>query len=300
MIVKQIVACVGHYIKHFLVNTRLWFSLPETDSDRGVIPKSTTPRLPESKETFRGVYSTFEEVPNRTGYDSTASLIENRRRTLEEGLRAHTSQTALMRADPRCQINNLIALLIAVRQTPGAFSVLDYGGGMGETFFKISQSTSTDQLDYIIFDKMDTRDAGRAIFANFPSYKVRYIDQICGAAISPDIIYLGSMLQYIPDYKSVLNELCALGAETVVLTDQWVTKSSSFVTSQVNEKGRIIPMWIFNIDSVISHFLESGYRLAYRTSDYQPWVRTGELSPGIAIGDSVNLVFLRAQDSLSP
>ena len=131
---KQIISLVVRCIKTLLRKFVFRCFSQQADQIINLGRKPNTIRLRENTETFKKIYATFEEVSERTSYDSPESLMTGRSRVLEHELRARANTTELLPADPRCQIDNLIALLIAAKPMTGRFTVLNYSGGIGASF----------------------------------------------------------------------------------------------------------------------------------------------------------------------
>jgi len=80
--------------------------------------------------------------------------------------------------------------------------------------------------------------------------------------ISPrhiDIIYLGSVLQYIDDWHTEIENLCNLGADFLILGDVFAGDIESFVTLQKFYQFEI-PFRFHNLDHLLVELEKNGYQ----------------------------------------
>ena len=75
------------------------------------------------------------------------------------------------------------------------------------------------------------------------------------------------------------------------MTDMWMGSVRTYATKQTNMIGRKIPMWIFQLEEIISLFKNNGYSLIYRSTNYQPFHHFNNFPVEYQIKDSCNLLF---------
>ena len=94
-------------------------------------------RTLRQKNTFSGVYRKFEDVPDVTSYNSKASMedsiyrLRNRLKNVKLRLSSENSPSSNIRS----QITNQLPLLLSTLEGP--ITLLDYGGGIGDTFLDV-------------------------------------------------------------------------------------------------------------------------------------------------------------------
>jgi len=246
----------------------------------------------QSANTFEGVYTNFEEIPGLTGYDSESSLANIENETLLK-LKEYESSASLPVAHNRSQITNSFPLLIASLNTHKKI-VLDYGGGGGGTYLDCLGSINMEKVEYYVHDLPETMEMGRKIFSDpaRDQYNIHFVDDV-SEIDEIDIVYLGSVLQYLTDYKTVLLSIIKKQPRYFLITDNFMSKHLTFVTTQVNMPGRRMAYWVIQLEEIDSLFRNNGYRLIYRSANYQPFHHFNNFPFEYRVNDSCNLLFER-------
>ena len=146
-------------------------------------------------------------------------------------------------------------------------SILDIGGGFGETYLHLSRSCNK-EFDYRILELEPTVDLMKNTFKNF--LEITFYASLESINFKPKIVYFGSSLQYFSDYKSILLDAISYAPEFIIISDTPMGKIDSFVCAQVNMPEIVIPCWIFNQDEILSTFQVGGYNLVYNSLNYYP------------------------------
>ena len=79
-----------------------------------------------------------------------------------------------------------------------------------------------------------------------------------------NLIYSSSAIQYVEDWRGILESLAAYGAKYLLLSDVFAGDIPGFVTLQ-NYYGSRIPHWFINLDELVSVAAENGYELMMKT-----------------------------------
>jgi putative methyltransferase (TIGR04325 family) len=249
------------------------------------------------QNTFEGVYGDFSEIPDFTAYDSDSSITDGFDEVLVK-LNKHQSGQFISAAHDRSQITNLLSLLIASASYQ-KFSVLDYGGGIGSTYIDCLNSINMDGVEYHIFDLPETMEMGRKLFpktastSDKKSYNIYFVDDILQIETF-DIINMGSVLQYLPDYSTVLLSLIKKKPEYFLITDNFMGDHATFATAQVNMPRRRMAYWVFQLNEIVTLFEKNSYRLQYKSTNYQPFHNFNNFPVEYRINDSCNLLFEKA------
>ena len=252
---------------------------------KGNIPQNRT------QNTFDGIYSHFTEIPDVTDYETWSSLNEAYSQTVQK-LKEYESGGIMSKSHICSQIDNLLPLLIASIRYEGKLSILDYGGGSGSTYINCLMSIDTPNLSYYVHDLPDTMSLGRRILSRMgdKKYDIRFIDDLSDID-KINIVYLGSVLQYISDYRLVLQSIMGKNPEYILITDNFMGQNATYATVQVNMPGRRMAYWIFQLDEIIKLLSENGYKLAYKSVNHQPFHHFNNFPEEYRIKDSCNLLF---------
>ncbi len=108
-----------------------------------------------------------------------------------------------------------------------------------------------------------------------------------------DVVYIGSALQYVGDYKQLMNALMDLQRFYIFLTNHFMGDTQTYATAQVNMKDKVMPYWIFNTDEIVGIIAAGGYSLAYRSYNHQPFLHSDNFPERRRVENSVNLLFRR-------
>jgi putative methyltransferase (TIGR04325 family) len=241
---------------------------------------------------FKGNYDNFNEIYKNNkglgldGYDNK-QIIDLERDSIYSGIRKCASKKDIPCVNIRSQITNLLPILIAAKG--GRMSVLDFGGGAGTGFLDCCSKTNMDLVNYYIHDLRETMIVGRDIFNNQKNKfnNVYFIENIENIE-NIDLVYFGSSLQYIQDYKVVLESLIKKNITHFFFTDNFMGPRNTFATIQVNLHELNLAYWIFQLQEIKDIFKKSGYKLVYKSSNFQPF---HILPKEFSIDSSCNLLF---------
>ncbi len=240
------------------------------------------------RRVFNGIYDDFNDIPNLTSYDSTESLDNIYNETVKK-LRSCKSRKMLPDAHPRSQISNLLPLIISLQKNKREVCVLDYGGGMGTSYIDCIRSIDVSNIKYYVYDLKESIGLGKKIFPQ--GSNIKFVNNIKSIE-NVDIIYLGSLLQYIADYKKLLNELINKSPKYIFITDNFMGKIR-YATAQTNMKGRRMAYWIFELKEIIQLFGAHDFNLIYKSINYQPLIHFNNFPEQYRVVDSCNLLFSR-------
>ncbi len=143
------------------------------------------------------------------------------------------------------------------------FNIIDYGGGFGAGYLSISKGINKiKNLKYYIVDLPEVCNLGNKIFSS--EKNLVFLEKI--PTISKcDIFHFGSCLQYIDDWKSLLNKTCDLEPKFIIFSDLFAGDISSFVTIQKFNETKM-PFRFYNINEILNLTRTKGYSLVLRTN----------------------------------
>jgi putative methyltransferase (TIGR04325 family) len=244
-----------------------------------------------SHSTFEGVYKNFNEVNDITPYASKNTqkdIYKNLTNCIDE----YQKNNFLPVAHIRSQITNLLPLLISSIDKK-QISLLDYGGGAGESFIDcINKINIEKKIDYFVFDLKTTMKIGKEVFLDFEHKycNISFVNNLTQLR-SLDIVYFGSSLQYFPDYKLTLLSVIAKEPKYIFLTDNFMGNHSTYVTTQINMTGRKMAYWIFEFEEIVNFLNENKYSLVYSSSNFQPFHNFDNFPLDKRVSDTSNLLF---------
>ena len=168
----------------------------------------------------------------------------------------------LAEAEPAWPV--LAGLLHAGVANQGRLSVLDFGGALGSTFLLYGPLLrGMDELGWHVVEQPAFVDAGKAEFESGPLAFHEDLES-CVAAVSPNVLLLGSVLQYLPDPHGFLSRLAGYGFSHVILdrTPFTTRGRDRIVVQRVREPiyPAAYPCWFFH-KPALHAVLERGYDL---------------------------------------
>ena len=142
--------------------------------------------------------------------------------------------------------------------------ILDYGGGLGASYFPFVSNVSH-PIEFYIIETEAVCDKGKEVFKNISD--IRFYSDLSKLAElknKVDIIHLGSTFQYINDQKHFLRELAEFKPRYLLMTGVLAGDIKSFVTIQ-KYHGKNIRVRFVNIHGLIESTKEIGFDLMYKT-----------------------------------
>ena len=190
---------------------------------------------------FAGVYKTIRDVPViNEGYNNKKWLENIYSQTI---LKINSIRKAkfIIDAAQRNNITNLLPLLTSISaQNHGKTSILDFGGGMGEGYVECLKCLSNTDCFFHVVDTHSNNEFAKKIFLSDSRIEFYDID-IPDDLLKVNIVNIGSSLQYVDDYKSILSTLIKKKPEYIFFSDTFMGEMPTFATMQVNMKGKGIP-----------------------------------------------------------
>ena len=169
--------------------------------------------------TFEGDFATWEEaVAASTGYDDESILAKVTEATLKvkRGEAAYERDSVLF---DHIQYSwpVLAALMWAAGRSGGRLSVLDFGGSLGTSYHQNRRFLNgladvrwgvVEQAHYVAQGRKHIEDKHLQFFGTIEE---------CAVDLRPNVIMLGSVLQYLPEPDTVLQDLACTPASVMII-----------------------------------------------------------------------------------
>jgi putative methyltransferase (TIGR04325 family) len=173
---------------------------------------------------YDGVYHQYDDSVNSNVYDSPIWL-NSWKWYIENDLANCYNSTFYIQND----LTIVTAFCAMIGSINGVIKLLDFGGGIGNTYVPIVNSLEESFLfEYHIVDTPINCQIGETIFKD--DTRVTFNDTI--PALKFDIIFCSQTLQYIEDWAITLSNLCSLQAQYIVLAKLTTTEIETFGSKQ--------------------------------------------------------------------
>jgi len=222
---------------------------------------------------FKGIYKNFSETNGDCEvFESTVHLNHTK-----------SKLPRIYASDKNSYIN--LAMLIKIFSTyKRELRVLDFGGGAGETFFALSPTVynNLDKLLYYIIDNSKVLSIGKKFLEKIDQHKkvelfwIPINSENLKLPKPLDILQLGSVLQYVENWKEILNQLFSIESDYIILDDIFAGNIPQYVTLQIYFDKKI-PFQFLNIKDLISYIQNNSQYDIISISDYVPFIRGKEV-----------------------
>jgi len=208
-----------------------------------------------------GIYKDFEEATlklHAKGFNSKFHLQRFKTETMDAIANLEKEQPIELRFKQRCKF--LIEFLKEKSFERKSLRILDFGGGCGVLPLSIYEENGLRiNSDHYFFDIVETKETvklAKEIWSK-RNPQIRFLEEIDSKS-SYDLISSASAIQYVEDYEVILEKLCSLKSEYIVLEDLFAGNVETYVTLQ-NYYGERIPHYIFNLSAIVNLFSTFGY-----------------------------------------
>ena len=160
--------------------------------------------------------------------------------------------------------NSIFFFLVSVLALNKKVRILDFGGNVGLNY-KLLKKQSVKTF-YTILEKEKICEAGKSMHKN--DKDIKFYSTFPHKNSSYDIVYLGSTLQYIDEWKLLLQKLSLQKPQYILIADIPTSTSNTFITSQ-KYYGQEISYIFFNLTELINFMKKNQYKLI-NTSIFSP------------------------------
>jgi len=174
----------------------------------------------------------------------------------------------------------VLSALLNVAAREGELRVLDFGGSLGSVFWQHRAMLSGIKVKWGIVEQPNFVHAGKALVQE----SVEFFDSVesCNASLTPNVILLSSVLQYLPEPEQILKHLLGTTANTVIIDRTPISEASANVGGKTaclqvvpaHIYSASYPAWVFSRSWINAEL--SGFEILAQFSGIEPSGRTSE------------------------
>jgi putative methyltransferase (TIGR04325 family) len=155
-----------------------------------------------------------------------------------------------------------LPLVVAMMLGKGSeIKVLDFGGGLGIGYMTLMESTQAhlNNIKYTIVEVPEVCESGKKLHGG----SIRYISSL--STLSDfDLIHAASSLQYIENWRELVEKFASLNPEFILLSDVFAGNINTYATLQNYYESKI-PHWFLNLEELVGVFNMAGYDLLFKS-----------------------------------
>lgn len=207
---------------------------------------------------FSGPYKNWETADNKsTGYDSDEIFFKTKKSAeIVQRTQKGYERDSLIYYDEDFDDTFLLNIESYKKQKDKTLNILDFGGSLGSLYFKYKKKLKNN-CNWSIIDQKKIVEEGIKNFEN-KELKFFYSVNDYKNLFKPDIVLISSSLQYLRNYKEVLNDLISLDPKYIIFfKTPFSHKSFDEIYIQKPLKhiyNSTYPSWIFSYDLFINIF----------------------------------------------
>ncbi len=250
------------------------------------------------KNIWEGIYNSFDECPKcGQGFESDRWVCQetDKMNKLLEAIKDNKTIPSVV--NYQMSLLAVLTALVSANSSEGKVSILDFGGGAGSEYVSVTTGCVGEVVvDYHIVDSKNICQAGKKCFKD--DRQIHFYDHLPGEIQSVDIVHLCSSLQYIEDWKGLLQDLARYNPQYVLLVDVPAGDIPTYATVQNYYESKI-SYWFFNVNDIISTMSLIHFKLLFRYSYAGSYLGKEQPMPQdnfpaeYRVGDSCNLLFNR-------
>ena len=177
-----------------------------------------------------GIYPDFDSVPIEGDGFGGETWLEEEAQATSTAISDDRRQDSLPWDVPTYRA--MLGLLCScIGHSKSSIRILDFGGGMGVAFANlIGMLPDVDSLSHLVVDNSETCRRGAELFHRVP--RIQFSPVLPQDLGGFDVCFLGSVLQYVNDYRGLLRKLAAGQPEYFFLGFTPIGEIPTFATTQ--------------------------------------------------------------------
>jgi putative methyltransferase (TIGR04325 family) len=214
---------------------------------------------------WEGIYNSFKECPESgDGHESETWVSKSLERTHKLLDAAKEKKTIPTVVAYQASLLPFLVALVTKRTENKKINILDFGGGLGVTYIPVINSCEYQEyIDYHIVETKNICEVGRHIFKD--DARIHFYSSLPQKIKKMDIVHIGSSIQYIEDWRTLISELAGYNPQFFLFTDLTAGDIPTYVSVQNYYESKI-PCWFFNIHGIIDKMLSVKFRLLFKSS----------------------------------
>ncbi len=200
-----------------------------------------------------------------SGYDSPEiinKVLETTIKVLKGEFAYERDSVGFIKADYSWPV--LCGLLLAASSNKNSLSVLDFGGGLGSSYFQNRNFLSNlSSVDWNIVEQVSFVNVGNEKIKLNGLHFYSSIDK-CILNCHPNAILLSSVLQYIDNYQAIINGVTKTGAEFIIIDRTPFLKKGSIEKIFIQK----VPDWIYQASYPCRFFVENDFIKLFESRGY--------------------------------
>lgn len=241
---------------------------------------------------FEGIYPDFDELKNQLDKTPQYYWPGAIQQEVEAQLNRMAAWASACPPQGNYRTNFLSALLTLYPE--GRIHVLDIGGGLNNVYEYLKFSLKKD-IHVTVVDQLPAVENGILLYKDDSALEFLATWPERGDVF--DIAYLGSSIQYFPDYRKLMKDIAHLAPKLIVVADSSFGMANSFACRQVNMPGAVIPYWVINRDEFEATVQSLGYERIHRSMNGDALQHFDNYEYPYNSTRSWNFVFRKIEDS---
>ena len=217
----------------------------------------------EQIQIWEGVFSSFSEAANSSiGPGFSGIVWKDRQAAVMQEIVTALSAKKQIPLFHKQRITCLPPVVAMLLSSCKKVKILDFGGGLGVGYAVLLETIpfASERVEYCVVELPSVCDEARWFSSE---QSIQFVHDLPTNA-DFQLIYSSSAIQYVEDWRGLIQSLTSYGAKYLLLCDVFAGNITEFVTLQ-NYYGSRIPHWFINLDELVSVVAENGYELTMKT-----------------------------------
>ncbi|MCP4397509.1 MAG: methyltransferase, TIGR04325 family [bacterium] len=252
------------------------------------------------KHIWEGIYRSFEECPVcGEGFegDTWASRSLTRIKKLLEAAKEPGEIPSSTIVSYSTSLLPFLSALVLKESEDRKVIILDFGGGPGFSYIPVvSSSVEPQTIEYHVVESKKICGIGRQVFKN--DTPIHFYSSLPEQLDGLDIVYFGSSLQYVKDWKGLIRTLAEYRPRFFLFEDLSAGNIPTYVTVQNYYESKI-PSRFYNIKEIVEQMNLVHFSLVFKSAFIDPSLKKEYPSlqenfpKKFQLSHSCNLLFVR-------
>lgn len=216
-----------------------------------------------NRPVWEGIYKDIHEVKAVGNGFNSSCWVNNSKAKVEKYLAGINERNPIPPFPLRPTSLPLLAAMLNKYRDDNQI-IIDFGGGLGFSYLSFLRSCErAKNYTYYIVESTEICKLGNEIFSKH--HNILFSPRVQKLSLAMvDILYMNSVLQYIGDWKALINILLNMKPEFFLLDDLPAGDIPTFATVQ-NYYSSKLPYWFFNVADIRTCVESHGYTLEYKS-----------------------------------